>query len=197
MTKVLDQAVGTLKRQVDALEATTRAAQAVPLSAAAAARTPQAAPGLGPHAEQLTELECKTTELAQVSGQTRERLQEAEKCLLDHDQGMRNLDARCTAFAGAATQAAPTAPQAAAFGAEYGATFTAGGAGQVFADNAEKHEIHSEAGARRQGPWKLYDEKYFLDGKNAYSPKDVATWLDDLRDYLAGRTPQLDQLFSW
>ena len=36
-----------------------------------------------------------------------------------------------------------------------------------------------------------------LDGKNAYSPKDVATWLDDLRDYLSGRTPELDQHFSW
>ena len=49
MTKVLDQAVGTLKRQVDALEATTRSAQAVPLFAAAAAGMPQVAPGLGPH----------------------------------------------------------------------------------------------------------------------------------------------------
>ena len=49
MTKVLDQAVGTLARQVDALEATTRAAQAVPLSAATAAGVPEAAPGLGPH----------------------------------------------------------------------------------------------------------------------------------------------------
>ena len=93
VTKLLDQAVGTLKRQVDALEATTRATQAVPLSAAAAAVTPQAAPGLGPHADQLTELERRTTELAQVSGQTRERLQEAERCLHDHDQGTRALTA--------------------------------------------------------------------------------------------------------
>ena len=50
MTKVLDQAVGTLKGQLDALEATTRAAQAVPLSAAAAAGKPPAAPGLDAHA---------------------------------------------------------------------------------------------------------------------------------------------------
>ena len=98
---------------------------------------------------------------------------------------MRHLDARFTAFAGAAPQAAPTAPQATAFGAEYGATFTAGGTRSVFGDSAEKHEIHSEAGARRQGPSKIDDEKYVLDSKNAYSPKDVATRLDDLRDYLS------------
>ena len=36
-----------------------------------------------------------------------------------------------------------------------------------------------------------------LDVKNAYSSKDAATWLDDLRDYLSGRTPELDQLFFW
>ena len=71
MTKVLDQAVGTLKRQVDALEATTRAAQAVPLSAAAAAGMPQAAPGFCPHSDQLAELERRTTGLTNSLEQAR------------------------------------------------------------------------------------------------------------------------------
>ena len=106
VTSLLDQAVGTLKRQVDVLEATTRAAQAVPLSAAAAAGMPQAASGLGPHADQLTELERRTAELARALEQTRERLLSTEKCLSDHDQGMRQLDARFTAFSSAAPQAA-------------------------------------------------------------------------------------------
>ena len=63
VTSLLDQAVGTLKWQVDALEATTRAAQAVPASADAAAGIHQGAPGLGPHADQFTELERRTSEL--------------------------------------------------------------------------------------------------------------------------------------
>ena len=47
------------------------------------------------------------------------------------------------------------------------------------------------------GPWKLYDEKYLLYSRNAFSSKDQATWLEDLKDYLSGRTPELDPLFSW
>ena len=43
----------------------------------------------------------------------------------------------------------------------------------------------------------LYDEKFLLDPKNAYNAKDAATWLDNLRDDLSGRTPELDSLFSW
>ena len=92
VTKVIDQAVGTLKRQVDALEAPTQAARAAPLSAAAA-EAPSAAPALGVQAEQLAEFERKTSELGQVSTQTQERLAGAEKCLSDHENGLRQLDA--------------------------------------------------------------------------------------------------------
>ena len=45
-------------------------------------------------------------------------------------------------------------------------------------------------------PWQLYDEKY-LDGKHAYSSKDPHEWLDTQRDYLGGRTPELDRILEW
>ena len=46
-------------------------------------------------------------------------------------------------------------------------------------------------------PWKFNDKKFLLDTKNALNPKDQATWLEDIKDYLSGRTPELDALFSW
>ena len=49
---------------------------------------------------------------------------------------------------------------------------------------------------RRSGPWKLYDEKFIPDVKNAFNSKDQSTWLEDLKDYLSGRTPELDALFT-
>ena len=75
-TKVIDQAVGTLKRQVDAIEAATHAARAAPLSAAAAG-APSPAPGLGVHSEQVAGLERRTSELGQVPEQTQQCLSEA------------------------------------------------------------------------------------------------------------------------
>ena len=44
--------------------------------------------------------------------------------------------------------------------------------------------------------WKLYDEKYLFQPTSAYSGKDGAGWLFSLRDYLAGRTAELDRLFD-
>ena len=35
--------------------------------------------------------------------------------------------------------------------------------------------------------WAMYDEKYVLAGKGAYEPKSPRFWLQDVRDYLAGR----------
>ena len=39
----------------------------------------------------------------------------------------------------------------------------------------------------------MYDEKYVLSGK-AVNPKSPQTWLHDLRDYLAGRSADLDKI---
>jgi hypothetical protein len=153
--------------------------------------------------------------ITRILEQACDRISASEQCLGDHDKGMRNLDARCTSFAGATPQAAPTSagappqaaqsvPQPGGFGADFGATFVSGAAHQPFGSQAtgaapqvEAHDIHSLHGDRPRGPWKLYDEKFLLDGKNAYDAKNPATWLEDLRDYLSGRTPELDKLFQW
>ena len=47
------------------------------------------------------------------------------------------------------------------------------------------------------GKWSLYDEKYVLSGKGAHNPKSPQTWLQDLHDYLAGRSPDLDPVLDW
>ena len=45
--------------------------------------------------------------------------------------------------------------------------------------------------------WSLYDEKYVLSGKGMYNSKVPQSWLQDLRDYLAGRSADLDAILSW
>ena len=45
--------------------------------------------------------------------------------------------------------------------------------------------------------WQLYDEKYVLSGKGVYNPNSPQTWLQDLRDYLAGRSADLDQILGY
>ena len=225
VTTLLDNAVGGLKQRVDAMEAVTRAAQAVPSAAAAAGATPpQAAPGLGPHDDQLAELDRRTTGLAVSLEQVRvhvERVRERaaaigslvdkqDVCLKDHNNGMRMLDARVTSLADAAGRPPTTspppsqsAPQPPPFGADFGASFAQGAQGTAHPNygsqptGVETHDIGSAQGDRPRGPWRLYDEKYLLDPKNAYDAKSPATWLEDLRDYLSGRTPELDKLFQW
>ena len=45
--------------------------------------------------------------------------------------------------------------------------------------------------------WSLYDEKYVLSGKGIYNPKAPQSWLQDLRDYVAGRMADLDAILDW
>ena len=47
------------------------------------------------------------------------------------------------------------------------------------------------------GKWSLYDEKYVLSGKGIYNPKAPQSWLQDLRDYHAGRSANLDAVLDW
>ena len=44
--------------------------------------------------------------------------------------------------------------------------------------------------------WQLHDEKYVLSGKGVYNPISSQTWLQDLRDYLAGRSADLDNILD-
>ena len=49
----------------------------------------------------------------------------------------------------------------------------------------------------RTGPWKLYDEEYLFQPTTTYKGKDTQTWLQDLHDYLSGRTADLDRLLKY
>ena len=128
--------------------------------------------------------------------QVQQRLSKTEALLGRLDAGLFQLDAVVRGLP-AACQSWPQQP---GFGIEFGADFNGGTAGATGATRAlqvEEHVVHSLGEPRRHGPWKLYDEKFVLDTKNACNPKDQATWLEDLKDYLSGRPPELDALFSW
>ena len=125
-----------------------------------------------------------------------QRFAEAEACLGRHDSGLTQLDVVVRGLS-TARQSGPAQP---GFGAEFGADFATGAAsgnGTSRTAQAEEFEVHSNHETRRQGPWKLYDEKFLLDAKNVSNPNDQATWLEDLQDELSGRTPELDGFFSW
>ena len=48
---------------------------------------------------------------------------------------------------------------------------------------------------RDESEWEaLYDEKIHLSDKLKYDAKKPECWLQDVKDYIAGRSPDLDQL---
>ena len=47
------------------------------------------------------------------------------------------------------------------------------------------------------GRWSLYDEKFVLSGKGVFNAKAPQSWLQDIRDYLAGRSIDLDNVLDW
>ena len=47
------------------------------------------------------------------------------------------------------------------------------------------------------GRWALYDDKFILSGKGGFNAKSPQTWLQWARDYLAGRTDELDAVLHW
>ena len=46
-------------------------------------------------------------------------------------------------------------------------------------------------------PWQLYDEKYLFQSGSLYDGKDPQKWLQNMHDYLAGRTRELDRIFAF
>ena len=50
--------------------------------------------------------------------------------------------------------------------------------------------------AKPGGRWSLYDEQYVLSGKGVFNAKAPQTWLQELRDYLAGRSVCLDNVLD-
>ena len=192
-TGTIDSAMTKMQARVEELSAALAAASSAGTATSSGAPAPPA--GLDGHSD------LQFAELRRQAADTRQRLERVDQCLRDHDNGMRQLDGRVRNIDTAAPPTAAAAGPASApqqgqgLGAEFGASFGGVPTGPTAA--YESHDIHSAVGERRLGNWKLYDEKFLLDPKNAYSSNDAATWLHDLRDYLSGRTPELDELFSW
>ena len=63
----------------------------------------------------------------------------------------------------------------------------------------EQFDVGSECARFPGGDhrWKLYVEKCLSQPTSAYIGKDGAEWLLSLRNYLAGRTAELDRLFDY
>ena len=56
-------------------------------------------------------------------------------------------------------------------------------------------EGHQHGGHSRK--WLLYDEKTIATGSYSYDAKNPQTWLQMIRDYVAGRTPEVDPILMW
>ena len=57
-----------------------------------------------------------------------------------------------------------------------------------------------EGNGKPKGEWKLYDEKYITPPAltmNKYDSKHPMEWLQNLKDYAAGRCEELDALLNW
>ena len=57
--------------------------------------------------------------------------------------------------------------------------------------------VPSHSAYDKNGRFMLYDEKVHINGKYAYDSKRPEVWLSDVRDYIAGRTRELDPLLLW
>ena len=62
---------------------------------------------------------------------------------------------------------------------------------------SSNHFGQNDGNRDRSGKWALYDEKVHINNKLMYDPKKPATWLQDARDYVAGRTQEIDALIQW
>ena len=88
---------------------------------------------------------------------------------------------------------APAAAAAPALGATSGT--------QYFNTGSPHGHVGSEGEHKRTNDkWKLYDEKFILPpvlATNKYDGRKPLEWLQDIRDYVAGRTEEMDHLLNW
>ena len=122
----------------------------------------------------IAELLRRTGELRRASEQSQQRLGEAEKCLSDHEKGLRQLDSAVREFNARFTSGSAHP----GCGADFGASVTGGAAGASASTvlprvsvAPESHDISSLHFERPRGLWKLYHEKFLLDWKMRTTPK--------------------------
>ena len=56
------------------------------------------------------------------------------------------------------------------------------------------HTLYLVVVVNRNGRFLLYDENVHMSNKYSYDAKRPEVWLSDVRDYMAGRTRELDAL---
>ena len=194
MTKTLEKGHGLLEAKSDALrinidEVVARMSQTAAEPTAQGTQEPPAPPGLVN--QQIEYLQAAVTGIVA-------RLQMAESKSEVFEAAITDVQHKVTSMAGAGagrtvgaadpwqptfSQAQPTFPQA---------SFPTGAASAP-----ERFDLDGgSAPERRPFGWKLYDEKYLFQQGSMYSGKDASGWLLSLRDYLAGRTAELDRLFD-
>ena len=196
---VIHTAIGKLKAQVDELALATAAARALPQSTSVGAPSP--APGLGGQ-ELIDALYARSEEIARAVDTTQQRVtttegrvNDAEAMLSRHDNGLMQLAHVVRRLDERGPRQATAQAQQPVFGANLGANFQGGASGAAAParepewQDPERLDLSAGKRPRPTGPWKLYDEKYLLDSRNAFNSKDQSTWLEDLKDYLSGRTP--------
>ena len=94
-------------------------------------------------------------------------------------------------------------PSTASFGATgsaFGTTTPPPAAGAAHFGIDTPPGMQGQAGQGRSGKWILYDEKYITPPALAlhkYDSKKPLQWLQAVRDYVSGRTSELDSLLDW
>ena len=155
-------------------------------------------PGLDSMGEKIGAIEAVNATLAQrtsgletAQGQLGGRVHHVESTLTTHESAIKDAQSKIDTIGrrGVDPMAGASDPWA-------------GGKSTEDVDNLprrspEQFDMSGEPRAHRPGGWKLYDEKYLFQSSSAYTGKGAAGWLLELRDYLAGRTDELDKLFSF
>lgn len=133
---------------------------------------------------------------------------EVEKCMTTHETAIKEMNSLSSVRRG---QADPMAHSADAWSAGrtaaanvFGAAAPAGvfgvpaSGGLPGGGPATRHfDLDSSPQPKGSGPWKLSDEKYRFVADNAYVGKESMSWLRALKDYLSGRTAELDGIFKY
>ena len=125
------------------------------------------------------------------------RLQSAESKEETFEAAIKDAQAKIDQLISSLGSGDPWAASAAA------RTFAAGAGAPAFtaaptASVPERFDLDGGVGRPRfpDLKWKLYDEKYFFQPSSLFTGKDASGWLLGLRDYLSGRTAELDRLFD-
>jgi hypothetical protein len=197
MTQALEKGHVLLEAKSDALrinidEVVARISQAAAEPAAQGVKEPPAPPGLVN--QQIEYLQTSVTGMGARLQVAEVKAEVFEAAITDVQGKVSSMAAASSRTVGAADpwQPQPTGavPVAATSPERFDMSGGFGGGG------SGGDGFGGGTGERRSFGWKLYDEKYLFQPSSAFTGKDGSGWLLSLRDYLAGRTAELDRLFD-